>query len=109
MTHKPKDPKHSAPIRLPDGSAFFTADIMSKAEAMKLPPPERPLCFRISSNLYHAVWEAIGEASLCWQPKPSTHFFDTSRASQIATDLCFKIAEELESLQQRIEKLEHTP
>ena len=34
--------------KLPDGSAFFTATIMSKEEAMKLPLKERPLCFRIS-------------------------------------------------------------
>lgn len=37
---------------LPDGSAFFTADIMSKEEAMHLPLKERPICFRISSEMY---------------------------------------------------------
>lgn len=82
--------------KLPDGSAFCTATIMSKAEAMKLPLKKRPICFRISSEMYHAVWEAIGAASMCWKPRPSKEVFASEEASQIAMDLCFKIANELE-------------
>ena len=82
--------------KLPDGSAFFTATVMSKEEAMSLPVVERPLCFRISSELYHAVFEAIGQASMCWNPRPSHEVFASEEASDIAVKLCFKIAEELE-------------
>lgn len=82
--------------KLPDGSAFFTATVMSKEEAMALPLKERPLCFRISSEMYHAVFEAIGEASMCWEPKPGSQVFAPEKASDIAVKLCFKIAEELE-------------
>lgn len=81
---------------LPDGSGCFTATIMSHEEAMSLPLKDRPLNHRISSEMYHAVFEAVGAASMCWQPKPSTEVFDSSAAEKIAVDLCFKIAEELE-------------
>ncbi len=81
---------------LPDGSAFFTATIMSKEEAMKLPIEKRPICYRISGELYTAVFEAIGAASMCWNPPPS-QVFASEKASDIAVKLCFKIAEELEN------------
>lgn len=79
--------------KLPDGSAFFTATIISNEEAMALPLKERPICFRISSEMYHAVFEAIGAASMCWG---DDRVFKSERASQIAVDLCFKIADEVE-------------
>ncbi len=82
--------------KLPDGSAFFTATVMSKDEAMALPFKERPICYRISSGMYHAVFEAIGEASMCWQPRPSNEVFASEQASEVAIKLCFKIAEEVE-------------
>ena len=82
--------------KLPDGSAFFSAEILSKEEALALPPEKRPICFRISSELYHAVFEAIGAASTCWKPMNGTGIFDSERASQIAVELCFKIANERE-------------
>jgi hypothetical protein len=83
--------------KLPDGSAFCTATIMSKEEAMALPLKKRPLCFRISSELYHAVFESIGAASMCWLPRPGKEVFQSELASQIAVDLCFKIANEIEN------------
>jgi len=82
--------------KLPDGSAFWTADIMSKAEAMTLPLEKRPICYRISSEMYHAVYESIGAASMCWNPRPVNEVFDSEAASNIAIDLCFKIANEIE-------------
>jgi len=82
--------------KLPDGSAFCTATIMSKKEAMKIPLKKRPICFRISSEMYHAVFEAIGEASMCWNPRPSKEVFASEEASDVALRLCFKIADELE-------------
>lgn len=85
---------------LSDGSGCFTATIMSPAEVSALPLKERPLNYRISSEMYHAVFEAIGAASMCWNPEPTTEVFDSSRAEKIAVDLCFKIAEELEKIPQ---------
>jgi hypothetical protein len=82
--------------KLPDGSAVLTATIMSREEAMKLPLKKRPICFRISSEMYHAVFEAIGAASMCWNPIPGKQVFASEEASKIALDLCFKIADELE-------------
>lgn len=69
---------------------------MSEEEAMALPLSERPLNYRISSEMYHAVFEAIGEASMCWNPIPSGEVFSSEKASDVAVRLCFKIAEELE-------------
>jgi len=81
---------------LPDGSAFNTAIIMSNDEAMALPLNKRPLCYRISNEMYMAVWEAIGLATGCWKKLPENSEIDTYKASNIVVDLCFKIAEELE-------------
>lgn len=89
--------------QLPDGSAFFTSTVLSKEEAMALPLKERPLCFRISSEIYHAVFEAIGAASMCWKPRPGNEVFSSEEASKVAVDLCFKIANEIED---RITQLE---
>ena len=88
--------KKNKVTKLSDGSAFFTANVMSKEEAMKLPIAKRPLCFRLSSDMYHSVFEAIGEASMCWKPIPGKQVFQSEKASEIAVNLCFKIAEELE-------------
>jgi hypothetical protein len=75
----------------------FSATIMSREEAMLLPVDKRPLCFRILSEIYTAVFESIGAASMCWSPKLTNQVFNSEQASKIATDLCFKIAETLES------------
>lgn len=82
--------------KLPDGSGCFTATVMSKDEAMALPLKDRPLCFRLSSEIYHAVFEAVGAASGCWIPAPRKESFDASEAEKIAVALCFKIANEIE-------------
>lgn len=82
--------------KLPDGSGCFTATIMSAEEAMALPLRERPLNHRISSEMYHAVFEHIGEASMCWNPVPGKEVFESERASDVAVRLCFKIANEIE-------------
>lgn len=79
---------------LPDGSAFSTATIMSKDEAMKLPPKERPICFRLSSELYHDVWQAIGQASMTFKTEAGNEVFNTEEASKIVMELLFKIANE---------------
>lgn len=81
---------------LPDGSGCFTATVYSEDEAMALPLKERPLCFRLSSEMYHAVFESIGHASMCWNPRPEKQAFDPNEAEKCAVDLCFKIANETE-------------
>lgn len=68
---------------------------MTKEEALSLPVQQRPLNFRISSEIYHAVFEHIGEASMCWTPLPNGEF-NSSLASDVAVRLCLKIADELE-------------
>lgn len=82
--------------KLPDGSAFCTGTIMSEKEAMALPVNKRPICYRISSEMYTAVFESIGEASMAWKPIPGKQIFQTEKASDIALKLCFKIAKEIE-------------
>jgi len=88
-------------LRAPSGSpqqsanSMFTSTIMSDAEAKALPLRERPLNHRISSEIYHAVFEAIGAASMCWNPTPSG-IFHSSAAERIAVALCFKIANDNE-------------
>ena len=75
----------------------MTATIMTREEAMKLPVKDRPLNYRISGKMYTAVYEAIGEASMCWNETPGG-VFNSTQASDVAVRLCFKIAEELEKL-----------
>ena len=75
-----------------------TVTILSKEEIAKLPQAGRPMCYRVTSEIYHKVFEAVGAASLCWNPKPNRLVFDASTAEKIATDLCFQIADELERL-----------
>jgi hypothetical protein len=88
--------KVSAVTKLPDGSGCFTATVMSKEEAMALPLKKRPICYRISSEMYIAVFEAIGSASMTFNADAGNKVFNSEAASKIAVDLCFKIAEEKE-------------
>jgi hypothetical protein len=75
-----------------------TALIYSKEEALKMPPEKRPLNFRVPSKIYTQVFEAVGAASMCWKPKPDSQVFNSEMASEVAVDLCFKIASELERM-----------
>lgn len=83
---------------LPDGSSYFVSEVMSKEEALALPLEDRPLCFRLPSKIYHDVFEAVGAASMCWQPRPTTEVFNPDEATRVAVALCFKIAAELERM-----------
>lgn len=82
--------------KLPDGSGCFTATILSNEEALALPLKERPINHRISSEMYHSVFEHIGEASMAWSPNTGSAVFNSEMASDVATRLCFKIADEVE-------------
>lgn len=87
----------------PGGAMNKTAIIMSREEAMALPLKDRPICFRISSETYHGIFEAVGAASMCWKPRPSTEVFDADRCSKVATDLCFLIANEMEKRDRQLQ------
>lgn len=90
------EPNMSAPItQLPDGSGCFTTTVLSTNEALALPLKKRPLNYRLSGDLYTAVFEAVGQASMCWLPEPKG-IFDSNTAEKIAVDLCFKIANAVE-------------
>lgn len=92
-----------------------TAIIYSDEEIEKMPLKDRPLCKRISGELYTAIHEAIGEASMCWNPRPSNEVFASEQASDVAVRLCFKVANEIEDnfltqiteRDSRIEALKH--
>ena len=38
---------------------------------------------------------AVGEASMCWNPPPTTHVFDSTRAKQIGQELCDELAKDI--------------
>lgn len=65
---------------------------------MALPLKDRPICFRLSSEMYHGVFESIGEASVCWKPDTGSAVFNSEHASDVAVRLCFKIADEIEKV-----------
>jgi hypothetical protein len=73
-----------------------TALVYTKDEALSLEPKNRPLCFRVPSKIYHDVFESIGTASLCWNPRPSDEVFSAEEAEKVAVNLLFNIATELE-------------
>lgn len=76
----------------------FAMDILSKEEAMALPPKQRPLCYRVNERIFVSVHEAVGAASMAWKPRPGKEVFASEEASKIAADLCFLIADELDRL-----------
>jgi len=75
----------------------ITAEVMTEEEAMKLPVEKRPLCYRISSEMYHTIFEEIGAATMCWEPRPNNQGFRPEEASDCAVRLAFKVAGEMES------------
>lgn len=74
-----------------------TTTIYSIDEVRMMQPKDRPMCYRVPSGIYHAVFEAVGAASLCWEPKP-TGVFAVEQAEKFAVELLFKIAEVLEQM-----------
>lgn len=45
------------------------------------------------ADLKQDVYEAVGEASMCWDPQPSTEVFDSTAASGVAERLLTKLSE----------------
>jgi hypothetical protein len=42
---------------------------------------------RPDTTEFAVIGQAIGAASMCWDPKPTTQIFDSTQAAQIATGL----------------------
>lgn len=76
----------------------FIATILSEEEIAKLPQNEKPLSHRISSELYHKIFDSIGAASMAWNPRPSNEVFDSELATEIAVELCLFVADEIEKV-----------
>lgn len=75
-------------------SEFVGASASGKSDTMRQkieaiysgqPPMEQPL--REPSRLVEMIGLAIGEASMCWNPRPSSAEFDATAASRIADEL----------------------
>jgi len=64
-----------------------TALIYSKDEALAMAPKDRPICYRLPSSLYPAVFETVGGASMCWTPEPSKEVFNSEKAERLAVEL----------------------
>jgi hypothetical protein len=52
---------------------------------------------RISEELFSAVHQAVGKASMCWEKPDNGGVFDYIQAGNIAFELCHKIADEIEA------------
>lgn len=74
----------------------MTATIYSKDEALAMEPKDRPMCYRVPSKIYVDTFEAIGAASMCWNPRPSDEVFSPEETERVAVNLLFSIATELE-------------
>ena len=59
-------------------------------------PEDRPLNYRVPSNIYHDCFVAVGAGSMCWNPRPDTQVFDPEEAEKHTLNLLFSIARELE-------------
>ena len=49
----------------------------------------------LSKPLISEVFEALGEASTCWIPKPSSQVFDSTKATKIGDELMEKISSDI--------------
>lgn len=51
----------------------------------------RDLFPTLADELSGAVYEALGAASMAWDPQPSTQVFDSEKAAEIGRDLLDKV------------------
>ena len=47
---------------------------------------------KLSEDMIANIHVALGEASMCWKPRPSDQEFDSSKAKEIGDDLCAYLA-----------------
>lgn len=73
-----------------------TSIIYSAEEIAAMPLKKRPISHRISNEMYMAVWKHVGAASMAWRPLPPRETCDAEACSQVAVELCFEIANEIE-------------
>lgn len=85
----------------PDWQEVAFVQAWAREEAIALPFRKRPLNYRLPGDLYHAVFDAVGTASMCWIPRPGDQVFDSSEAEMVAVNLCLKIAGEMDDLREQ--------
>jgi hypothetical protein len=66
---------------------------MNEAEVEKT---RKPLSERLPEHLYSAIFQAIGQATMCWEHVDRAGIFDANQASEIAFELCHTVADELD-------------
>lgn len=54
---------------------------------------ERPLSEYVPQEIFERVHQAIGTASMCWESPEKAGVFQSTRASDIAYDLCARIGQ----------------
>jgi flavin-dependent dehydrogenase len=52
---------------------------------------------RMSEELFSSVFQAVGNASMCWDNIGGAGIFEAMRAGEIAFELCHLIADEIEA------------
>ena len=57
---------------------------------------DKALSERITEDIFERVHQDIGQASMCWEHVEGAGEFDSTRAAEIAFDLCHFIADKLE-------------
>ena len=57
---------------------------------------DRSLSERLSEEIFTRIHQDIGQASMCWENVEGAGTFDSTKAAEIAFDLCHYIADKLE-------------
>jgi hypothetical protein len=71
---------------------------MVEKEVFKIPHDGRPvLSERMSKGLIGVVHRAVGLASMCWSNIDGAGTFNAKEAEDIAVELCYTIADEIEA------------
>lgn len=70
---------------------------MKEERVFKVSEVQQALSERIPEELFNAVHQAVGHASMCWTNTDSAGTFDALQAGNIAFELCHKIADEIEA------------
>lgn len=67
---------------------------------------DKSLSERLPEEIFIRIHQDIGYASTCWENLDDAGVFDSTRASEIAFDLCHFIADKLEEKDKEIKRLE---
>lgn len=58
------------------------------------------------SDLKQKIFESIGAASMCWEPRPSSQVFDSTKAKEIGDSLYASVETELAAVTAEIAKMQ---